>query len=271
MKKKPDLENVSECTPMDFLDPKELARERAEAKSLRLKALASMALLNPPDNAKSHDLDHWSSTLPDDSCLAPRDGQQVGKTRDFIFLAALLERSKEATGILQCADSGTKGSHIYLPETTNTELPDGFEIKQHLKVSTIRGLFRKGFYVFRAALSAKGKSGMTLFVGGVELRPAGSLGDAAFWKFASRLEHPFSKDGDPLLDRLYRLPLLSHPARKGSAKAPAICPLDGPVMPISGKAKSPGWTWRHLVGRGWEMALCPKCLGELAQTGFSMN
>jgi hypothetical protein len=110
---------------------------------------------------------------------------------------------------------------------------------------------------------------MNFSIGGIELRRSGGRGDKAFWEFATRLHHPFTRGKDSLLEELHTRPLLEFPTTARSKLF--LCPLDGPVKAIQGKVTSPDWTWEKMVGRSWKVALCPKCLGDLALTGFIMN
>jgi hypothetical protein len=251
------------------LDEEEAAKEKAAAKRRRLKALADLSLLKTPRKTPgSHTALH--EILPDTQ-LAPKGGGKLCNTRDYLFLAALLERSRDADYILQCGPAGKTQDWIYLPDNRPEMIPEGFTVKQRRSPQEVRRLFKECFYGFRRALSSTGRSAMSFSVGGVEVRHAGSLGDRPFWDFAARLDHPFTKDGDPLMDSLHARHLFDCTEAKTSKRTPFLCPIDGPVAAVEGKSTSPEWTWRHLCGREWRTALCPHCLGELAETGFTMN
>ena len=247
-------------------DEVEVAKERAAAKRHRLKALADLSVLQPDARLKAGSL---SRQPPAPEASAPRDGEKLQDTRDMLFLASLMERSHGSTSVLQCAPlSGQagQGSWIY---HLGEQAPQGYAIKQKLSARGIRRILRDSFYGFRKALGSKTTVAMTFSLGDVILRPAGSRGDKAFWEFVGRLYHPICKQGDGLLENLHTTPMVDFGPVVPSDLF--ICPLDGPVQAIGGKLTSPGWTWGSMVGREWRMALCPLCLGELAQTGYSMS
>ncbi len=250
-------------------DASEIAAEKAAARRRRLKAMADLSLLKPGGFSRGQA--RIAAEIPEETQLAPKGGGKLCNTRDYLFLAALLERSRDADYILQCGPAGKTMDWIYLPDSLQELIPEGFTVKQRRSPQEVRRLFRECFYGFRRELGRQGRSGMSLSIGGIEVRHAGSRGDQPFWDFAAQLHHPFHRDRDPLLEGLHTRRLLDFPKTKTSAKTPFLCPVDGPVAAIEGKASSPAWTWRHLCGREWTSALCPKCLGELAETGFSMS
>jgi hypothetical protein len=251
------------------LDEEEAAKEKAAAKRRRLKALADLSLLKIPRKPpSSHSALH---KIPPDTQLAPKGGGKLCNTRDYLFLAVLLERSRDADYILQCGPAGKTQEWIYLPDNRLEMIPEGFTVKQRRSPQEVRRLFKECFYGFRRALSSTGRSAMSFSVGGVDVRHAGSPGDRPFWDFAARLDHPFHKGNDPLRDGLHSRRFFAVAKSKTSKTTPFLCPIDGPVAGIQGQVTSPGWTWRQLCGREWQSALCPHCLGELAETGFKMN
>ena len=253
-------------------DGEEIAKERAAAKRRRLKALADLSLLRTGRlRVTESDGKPGGFRVPPDTQLAPRDGGKLCNTKDYLFLAALLERSRDADYILQCGPSGKTQEWIYLPDTRQDLIPEGFTVKQRRSPQEVRRLFKECFYGFRRALATPDRSGMSLSIGGIEVRHAGSRGDRPFWDFAARLDHPFTRDGDPLMGGLHACRFFAFPEAVTPKGAPFLCPVDGPVSAVEGETSSPGWTWRHLCGREWSMALCPHCLGELAQTGYSMS
>jgi len=253
-------------------DEVEVAKERAAAKRHRLKALADLSLLKISRLRVMEPVGETGGPcVPPDTQLAPRGGGKLCNTRDYLFLAALLERARDADYILQCGPAGKTQEWIYLPDSQQELIPDGFTVKQRRSPQELRRLFKECFYGFRRALSSTERSAMSFSIGGIEVRHAGTRGDRPFWDFAARLDRPFTRDGDPLLENLHARRLLDFFETKASGAMPFLCPLDGPVAGIEGKATSPGWTWRQLCGREWRMALCPYCLGELVETGYSMN
>ena len=251
------------------LEEEEAAKEKAAAKRRRLKALADLSLLKTP--RKTTGSRSALHEIPPDTQLAPKGGGKLCNTQDYLFLALLLERSRDADYILQCGPAGKTQEWIYLPDNRQEMIPEGFTVKQHRSPQEVRRLFKECFYGFRRALSSTGRSAMSFSVGGVDVRHTGSPGDRPFWDFAARLDHPFHKGNDPLLEGLHSRRFFAVAESKTSKTTPYLCPIDGPVAGIQGQVTSPGWTWRQLCGREWQSALCPHCLGELAETGFKMN
>lgn len=245
------------------LDAEEASKAKAATKRRRLKALDNLSLLDPDLSLVPEEISH---RLPGEGVHAPRDGVKPSDSRDILFLATLLEKSRAFSAILQCAPVSGIGNWIYLAENCASE---GFIVKQKLSAKGIGRIFRKSFYGFRRAISSPDPAGMSFKIATVELRPAGSRGDKAFWDFVARLHHPFSKLGDPLLEGLHTRKLLNFPPSLQTDLF--LCPLDGPVKAIEGEVSSPAWTWEELLGRSWSVALCPMCLGDLATTGYAMN
>jgi|GEM_PF-2098751 len=251
------------------LDEVEAAKEKAAAKRRRLKALADLSLLKTPRKTLGTRTDLHE--IPPDTQLAPRGGGKLCNTEDYLFLAVLLERSRNADYILQCGPAGKTQEWIYLPDNRQELIPEGFTVKQRRSPQEVRRLFKQSFYGFRRALSSTERSAMSFSIGGIEVRHAGSRGDQPFWDFAARLHHSFNSQNDPLLEGLHSRRFFAAPESRTSKITPFLCPIDGPVAAIVGKVTSPGWTWRELCGREWQSALCPHCLGEFAETGFKMN
>jgi len=244
-------------------DTLEIAKEKAESKRQRLKSLADLSVLNPDPSLVAGKI---SGCLPGADVHAPRDGERPSETRDILFLATLLKDSKEFQSVLQCTPISGSGSWIFIAGECP---PEGYVLKQRLTHKGIRRIFRERFYGFRRALSSPSAVCMNFSIGGIELRRSGGRGDKAFWEFAARLHHPFTRVKDSFLEELHTRPLLEFPTIACSKLF--LCPLDGSVKAIQGKVTSPAWTWEKMVGRSWKVALCPKCLGDLALTGFTMN
>jgi hypothetical protein len=244
-------------------DAREVAAKKAATKRLRLKSLADLSVLIPGTSPAPGEI---SRCLPDAGVNAPRDGKKIGETADILFLAMLLERSRESSEIMQCATISGTGAWILV---VGEDPPEGFIVKQRLSHKGIRRIFRDKVYGFRRALGSPEAACMNFSINGVEVRRAGGCGDKAFWQFAARLYHPFHRAGDALLDSLHSRILLQFP--EASHDELFLCPLDGPVNAIEGEVSSPDWTWEKMVGRSWNVALCPMCLGDLATNKYSMS
>jgi len=251
------------------VDRSEKIQRAAERKEQRLMALSDLSLLNTSDAAFHAAI--TPSEAPSENQLTPRWGKKLSQTKDFLFLAALLERSHDADYILQCGPRGKTEDWIYIPDTRQGDMPEGFTVKQRFSSNHVRRLFKECFYGFRDGLSWPGRSNWCYSIGGIEIRHAGSRGDQPFWDFADRLLHPFQKGNDPLLQGLYARRFFNFSETNVTAENPFLCPIDGPVRAVKASLSSPNWTWRELCGRSWRMAICPMCLGELAQTEYLMN
>jgi hypothetical protein len=112
---------------------------------------------------------------------------------------------------------------------------------------------------------------MTFTLDDREIRKEGGRGKKEFWSLAERLPRPFSRECDLLVTGLHKVPLLSPEPGKRPGKNHLLCPVDGWVVPVLGKATSPVWSWKMLCGREWEHHLCPKCLGSFLQRLAMMN
>jgi hypothetical protein len=247
----------------------EYFRDKAVERARRLHALANLSLLNPdiaelPDGMEA-------KAIPPDEQLAPEQGDRLCETNDHLFLATILNRSRNSDYILQCGPVGTTTEWIYLPEREVTAIPEGYTIKQRRSPQEIIRLFKECFYGFRMALAAPERSDMSFSIGGIDVRHAGSHGDQPFWNLAARIHHPFFKGNDPLLEGLCSRHFFEFPETRATGSTPFLCPIDGPVAAVEAKMTTPGWTWRQLCGREWHIALCPKCLGEFGETGFLIN
>jgi hypothetical protein len=245
------------------------AKEKPAAKRRRLKALADLSLLKTPRKTLGIRTDLHE--FPPDTQLAPRGGGNLCNTEDYLFLAVLLERSRNADYILQCGPAGKTQEWIYLPDNRQELIPEGFTVKQRRSPKEVRRLFKQSFFGFRKRLSQTGRSFCSYSIGGIEVRHAGSPGDQPFWDFAARLHHSFNSQNDPLLDDLHSRHFFAAPESRTAKITSFLCPIDGPVAAIEGKAKSPEWTWRMRCGREWHSALCPHCLGQLAEQLTRMN
>ena len=213
------------------------------------------------DSARLLDL---SRILPGKDCASPRDGEPLAKTEDMLYLAWLLARGTRM--ILQYS---REGGPLYLAE--ETPVPPGATLRQRIAAKTVRRRFRDHFFRYRLGLSERGPAWMTFTLGGKTLRKAGGKGTAAFRSWASGLRHPFSGHGDPLTEGLHDRPLLQPDPGAPPDDSRLLCPIDGWVIPVIGRASSPSWTWRNLCGREWEHTLCPHCLGSFLQRLGRMN
>ena len=246
----------------DFFDP-----EVIEAR--RLELLSSGLLLHPQGDVHRNDIRDWQRNRPPSQCISPRDGSILEETRDTVFLAALLQRSKNTKSVLEYMHGGDSNLRAYVPEFSELIKEEEFRFQRKIPVSEILTLFISLYFDFRKALASTKPAGMSFLIGNMVLRPEDSTGDEAYWKFVGSLEHPFSKDGDPLSGEF---PLQWHQSTGGSLSENSFfCPLDGPIQPITAYSFSPEWTWKARCGRAVKDYLCPKCFGQLDHTWALMN
>jgi len=202
-----DLDEEMRALIMKLIEEEavDIAREKAASKCLRSKSLADLSVLVADPSLLAGEVSHC---MPGNDVHAPRDRKKIGETEDILFLAMLLERSRESSEILQCAPaSGTGGWILVVGEDPS----EGFIVKQRLSHKGIRRIFRDKVYGFRRALGSPEAACMNFSINGIEVRRAGGRGDKTFWHFASRLYHPFHRAGDNLLDSLHSRRLLDFP------------------------------------------------------------
>ena len=215
--------------------------------------------------------------LPGVDCSSPRDGEKILQSVDSMFLAMLLHRSHGIKQVIEVQDVG--GTWRYFPDVVGAEdslVQRGMTIKSRLNCSSLRGRFKDSFLVFRKWVSGKEPTIHDHFIGDTKIRPSDSLGDKALWKLGARLNRPFSEQEDPLIDNLHQVPLFTWlpphsetppPLKKGEF----YCPLDGPVIPMKGRERTPEYSWEIMCGREWNLSLCPKCLGVFDSRLGRMN
>ena len=200
--------------------------------------------------------------IPGSRCSFPKDHQSLHKTEDLLFLAALLKRSEPAQQVIEVLDA--KGVRRFLPELKVDAVVfagKGIRIKSRINRSTIRKIFSEKFYGFRRAISLDTLLRNEITMGEQAVRPSNSLGSKGLWNFGSKLTHPFSKEGDPLIAELHKVRFFSWARTAILIKGTLYCPLDGPVKPLEAGMKTPRESWRLMCGRQWSFLLCPHCLG----------
>ena len=199
--------------------------------------------------------------IPGSRCSFPKDHQSLHKTEDLLFLAALLKRSEPAQQVIEVLDA--KGVRRFLPELKVDAVVfagKGIRIKSRINRSTIRKIFSEKFYGFRKALSSSTPLRNELSLGEHVVKSSNSDGNQGIWNFGSKLTHPFSKEGDPLLDDLHKVSFFTW-ERTSATKGIQYCPLDGPVNPMEAIMRTPPKSWRLRCGRQWNFLLCSHCLG----------
>ena len=216
-------------------------------------------------------------SLPGPECSSPRDGLQLLKSKDTLFLSLLLHRSEGTKHIIEALDPS--GAWSYFPEVEGTAASvtsRGMTIKSRLNRSTLRGYFKETYLLFRSGISSREAAHHDFFIGEKLVRAFDSAGSKALWKLGANLQRPFTDQGDSLADRLHELSFFDW-LPEGSTKAPTLkhgevyCPLDGPVTPIKAAEKTPALSWELLCGREWGLYLCPKCLGSFDRWMWKIN
>lgn len=220
---------------------------------------------------------NFFTSIPGADCLSPRDGLQLLKSEDTMFLSLLLHRSEGTKHIIEALDQS--GSWSYFPEVAGTEASiasRGMTIKSRLNRSTLRGHFKETFLLFRSRISSPEAAHHDFFIGEKVVRAFDSTGDKAIWKLGANLQRPFTDQEDSLVDRLHVvaffdwLPELSNQAPPLKHDQ-VYCPLDGPVVPIKVAEKTPSFSWEMMCGREWALYLCPHCLGTFDRWMWKMN
>ena len=202
--------------------------------------------------------------IPGSRCFFPKDHQSLHKTEDLLFLAMLLKRSEPAQQIIEVLDA--KGMRQFLPELKVDAVlfaAKGIRIRSRINRSTIRRIFSEKFYGFRRAISSGTLLRNEFMLGEQVVKPSNSQGNKGLWNFGSKLTHPFSKEGDPLLAELHKIRFFSW-EMTAATKDTLYCPVDGPVNPIEAMMKTAAESWRLRCGRQWSFLLCPHCLGVFA-------
>ena len=216
-------------------------------------------------------------SIPGPDCSSPRDGVQLLKSEDTMFLSLLLHRSEGTKHIIEALDQS--GAWSYFPEVAGTELSiasRGMTIKSRLNRSTLRGHFKQTFLLFRTRISSREAAHHDFFIGEKVVRAFDSTGDKALWKIGANLQRPFTDQEDSLVDRLHEvaffdwLPELSNQAPP-LKRDQVYCPLDGPVIPLKAAEKTPSFSWEMMCGREWTLYLCPKCLGTFDRWMWKMS
>jgi hypothetical protein len=237
--------------------------------SRRLELLTSGVLLDPVRYTRAKNTREWHRSMPPPQCLSPRDGATLAETQDTLFIATLLQRDPIAQNFIEYLHESAPNLRIYLPESSDRVDTTEFVVHKKIERSEILARFNSLYFDFRSALAAPGPSFMSFLIGNMVLRPNGSRGDDAFWKFVSGLKHPFTKESDPLL---VELPLRWYPhSDKSLTDTSFFCALDGPTEAIIGYSCSPERTWLGRCGRAFVHFLCPKCFGMLFSSVSLMN
>ena len=246
----------------DFFDYDEIELRRREL-------LSTKSPLSPIYHVDSMILPTWCKNIPEVECRAPRDGDQLKNTADYLFLASFLERDKDTNNVLEYIQRGNKDLWFYTLESSDVTSPPGFELQEIISYRQIEKILITRYLDTRRCLAGCNPSFMSFLIGNMVLRPENSKGDELFWKFVGELEHPFTKEGDPLINNLSFKK--SSPYLEYHPNTSAVCPFDGRVTPIIGYSISPEKTWSGRCGRAFQLYLCPKCLGSIHYTLWLMN
>jgi hypothetical protein len=225
---------------------------------------------------------YWQS-VPGSTDEAPRDGQRIERGKDLLFLAMVLknfkppsrwlkrfvlEGSRRQRYLLQEED-GVLRHPVTLKEVT---LEHGWILTMAIFARTLRRRMREHFYGQRRGILRllAWEVTETVIVNGRTLTKEGERRDA-HGEFMNSLRWPLGAADDPIIDHLPALQWLGFEEVQVPSHLDAICPLDGSVRPLLLQIISPQWTWEHLCGQHWALALCPHCLGEFTSQLVAMN
>jgi hypothetical protein len=229
-----------------------------------------------PNQVRERGLSYFLS-IPGPECSSPRDGLQLLKSGDTMFLSLLLHRLEGAKYIIEALDQS--GAWSYFPEVAGTEASiasRGMTIKARLNRSTLRGHFKENFLLFRSRISSREAAHHDFFIGEKVVRAFESAGSKALWKLGANLHRPFTDHKDSLVNQLHEVAFfdwLPEPTNQAPPlnRDQVYCPLDGPVVPIRAAEKTPSFSWEIMCGREWDLYLCPKCLGTFDRRMVKMN
>jgi hypothetical protein len=229
-----------------------------------------------PNQVREMRLSYFLS-IPGPECSSPRDGLQLLKSGDTMFLSHLIHCSEGAKHNIEALDQS--GVWSYFPEVAGTELSiasRGMKIKSRLNRSTLRGHFKQTSLLFRSRISSREVAHHDFFIGKKVVRAFERAGSKALWKLGSNLHRPFTDLKDSLVDQLHEVAFFDWFPELTNQAPPlkhnqVYCPLDGPVAPVRGVEKTPSFSWEIMCGREWALYLCPKCLGTFDRWMWKMN
>ena len=189
---------------------------------------------------------------PEPGTVKPRDGNMLKDTRDVLFLAKLLEDAAATGWFEHWRDAD--GGHCYQAISKLESAPQ--KDRQHLKLKTLRQLILDHGYlqVRRLCFEPVGHK--------IELPRGHSL------------KHPIKAGSDPLLEEHLVQCFQSWANATPPFIVPAghvLCPVCGPVAPITVTVLSPDETWQMMCGRAYDYTCCSGCLGVLDSRLTTMN
>ena len=211
----------------------------------------------------------WSQ-LPATDAVFARDGRRLQATEDVLFLAQVIARAAGRPLLRETRDAEKRW--CYTP--ADGAMADG--TPGFVKLGSIRRKLRLRFWRLRSLIGTR-EVVCELSVDGRKLRDSKRWTAGQPWKLGASLRWPFTKAGDPLLEKLHEIPLMSDASLEGWTpeqtvpKGSILCPLDGIVTPIIGSMRTSPESWQALCGREWQVILCPHCLGEFCEQLTLMN
>ncbi len=214
---------------------------------------------------------------PTPDLVTPRDGRRILFSKDFHFIAGVLETWSDETATLwefQTPDETTAGyffkdaSGRFCHPLTGDPFEPPADIQPGEGFTDPSSLHRhltEDFFYLRCLLTQRCKTDLTLCFQGNPLLHAGAPLGPALNTLNSELGHPVNVDDDPILDHLKTLRFTAAGPQRDSEgdEGQPVCPLDGPVTPLKIGITTPMWTWKAWCGCSWEIHACPGCLGEL--------
>ncbi|MFO1437590.1 MAG: hypothetical protein U1F81_04655 [Verrucomicrobiaceae bacterium] len=237
-------------------------------------------------------VDSWFFEVPSDDCLAPRDGKYIERSIDYLFIAVLVERSRESGWIKH--EKGEDKSFQYVTSRP-PDITPGHAVPHYYATKTLRRLLTRQLNMWRLRLLIQNATPPphSIKIAGHLICAEGSWRNGDGKKALASMRHPIEIGREDSFiaslhkqrffswrDLLQPFCLFSEPSRmnvdeheltplKCSRHGEThffhqlICPIDGPVVPIEVNESSPAITWEDMCGRAYTTLHCPHCLAAL--------
>lgn len=236
----------------------------------------------------------WLFRAPGSDCLKPRDGKYIERSEDYLFLAVLVERSRESGWVK--FEKNPDSTFCYVPSPP-PDAPAGQATPHHYSTRMLRRLLsrRLELWWLRVLIQNEMPPPSSITIQGSLLCEGGKWHKRGWKQKFFRMRHPLEIGKiDAFLAGLHTqqfftgcdlrqvldLQCVTNPLRSEGGKLARpiikggetgylekseqlICPVDGLVVPIEVFHSSPASAWRNLCGRSYASLHCPECLAVL--------